>query len=51
MEEERDLGVIISLDLKVTKMCRKVVDTANRALKIEHLHIELQKFCCPYIAW
>ena len=30
MEEERDLGVIISSDLKVAKMCRKAMDTAIR---------------------
>ena len=32
MEEERDLGVTVSSDLKVARQCRKVVDTDNRIL-------------------
>ena len=34
LEEERDLGVIISSNLKVAKQYRKVVDTANRILEM-----------------
>ena len=34
LEEECDLGVIISSDLKVAKQCRKVVGTANRVLEM-----------------
>ena len=32
LKEERDLGFIISSDLKVAKQCIQVVNTANRVL-------------------
>ena len=32
VDEERDLGIIISNDLKVSKQCVKIVITANRVL-------------------
>ena len=30
VQEERDLGVIVSADLKMSQQCAKVVKTANR---------------------
>ena len=32
VQEERDLGVIVSADLKVSQQCAKVVKTANKVL-------------------
>ena len=58
VDEERNLGIIISNDLKISKQCLKVAKTANRVLghsmvlyKGNHastvpLYIELQKSFC-----
>ena len=34
VNEERDLGVIVSADLKVSSQCAKVVKTANKILRM-----------------
>ena len=43
VNSERDLGVIVQDDLKVSMQCYKVVQTANKVLDMIHLRTRLSK--------